>query len=96
MCLSIVTEIHEDLEKAKKDSRKDRVPPRAPKDKPTVVEGKDDTLMYAATVTFNPRRGGYILIDVCLFVSMQDYAKTAQTIFAKIGRGTEETVRFRW
>jgi len=41
-----VAEIHDDLEKAKKESLKDRIPPRAPKDKPTVVEGKDDTLQY--------------------------------------------------
>lgn len=44
--LSIVAEIHEDLEKAKKESQKDRIPPRAPKDKPTVVEDRDDTLQY--------------------------------------------------
>jgi len=46
-CLLIVAEIHEDLEKAKIDSRKDRIPPRAPRDKPTVVEAKDDILQYA-------------------------------------------------
>ena len=45
-CLWLVAEIHEDLEKAKKESRKDRIPPRAPRDKPTVIEGKDDTLQY--------------------------------------------------
>ena len=43
----IVAEIHDDLEKAKKESRKDRIPPRAPKDKPTILEGKEDTLEYA-------------------------------------------------
>jgi len=48
MCPLLVAEIHEDLEKAKKESRKDRIPPRAPKDKPTVVEGKGDTLLYAS------------------------------------------------
>jgi len=47
----IVAEIHEDLVKAKKESLKDRIPPRAPRDKPTVLEGKDDTLLYAAYFT---------------------------------------------
>jgi len=46
-----VAEIHEDLVKAKKESLKDRIPPRAPRDKPTVMESKDDTLMYAAHLT---------------------------------------------
>jgi len=50
VCLLTVAEIHEDLENAKKESRKDRIPPRAPKDKPTVLEEKDDTLEYATTL----------------------------------------------
>jgi hypothetical protein len=39
-----VSEIHEDLMKAKIESRKERLPPRAPKDKPNVTELKDDEL----------------------------------------------------
>ena len=39
-----VAEIHDDLMKAKVESRKERVPPRAPREKPTVVELKDDEL----------------------------------------------------
>ena len=45
-CLLTVIEIHEDLEKAKKEVMKDRIPPRGPKDKPSVTETKDDTLQY--------------------------------------------------
>jgi len=52
ICTKSVTEIHDDLEKAKKESRKDRIPPRAPKDKPTILEGKEDTLEYAYAELF--------------------------------------------
>lgn len=40
--LIVVEEIREDLAKAKKELRLERIPPRAPRDKPVVTEIKDD------------------------------------------------------
>ena len=40
-------EIREDLAKSKKELRLERIPPRPPKDKPTIAEIKDeDALEY--------------------------------------------------
>lgn len=53
MLISVaVAEIHDDLEKAKLESRKERLPPRAPKDKPTIVELKDDELLLVYLLSY--------------------------------------------
>ena len=50
--ICLVAEIHDDLVKAKLESRKERLPPRAPKDKPTVVEVQDDILQLVLSALF--------------------------------------------